>query len=43
MIASAFLLAGIVAKGLGAIGIIFLIGLVVGVILTMSVTRRFRR
>jgi hypothetical protein len=43
MIAAVVLLAGLVAKGLGAIGIIFLLGLVVGVILTMSITRRFRR
>jgi len=43
MTTSAFLLAGIVAKGLGAIGIIFLLGLVIGAILTFSLTRRFRR
>ena len=43
MIAAVFLLAGIVAKGLGAVGIIFLLGLVVGAILTFSLTRRFRR
>jgi positive regulator of sigma E activity len=36
-------LAGIVAKGLGAIAIIFALGLIVGVILTLSVSRRFRR
>jgi uncharacterized membrane protein SpoIIM required for sporulation len=36
-------LAGIVAKGLGAIAIIFVLGLVVGVILTLSISRRFRR
>jgi hypothetical protein len=36
-------LAGLVAKGLGAIAIIFALGLVVGVILTLSVTARLRR
>lgn len=35
--------AGIVAKGLGAIAIIFALGLIVGVIATLSVSRRFRR
>lgn len=37
------LLAGIVAKGLGVIAIIFLAGLVVGVVLTMTLTAKFRR
>lgn len=41
--AAALILAGIVAKGLGVIAIIFGVGLVVGVILTMSVTKRLRR
>jgi hypothetical protein len=36
-------LAGIVAKGLGAIAIIFGLGLLVGVILTLSISRRLRR
>jgi hypothetical protein len=36
-------LAGIVAKGLGAIAIIFALGLLVGVILTLSISRKFRR
>ena len=36
-------LAGIVAKGFGVIAIIFGLGILVGVILTFSVTRRFRR
>jgi hypothetical protein len=36
-------IAGIVAKGLGAIAIIFALGLIVGVILTMSISRRLRR
>ena len=36
-------LAGIVAKGLGAIAIIFALGLVIGVILTLSIGRKFRR
>jgi hypothetical protein len=37
------LLAGIVAKGLGVIAIIFLVGLVVGIVLTMTLTAKFRR
>jgi hypothetical protein len=41
--AAALILSGIVAKGLGVIAIIFGVGLVVGVILTMSVTKRLRR
>ncbi|MDQ3850138.1 MAG: hypothetical protein M3296_05945 [Actinomycetota bacterium] len=41
--ATAMVLAGIVAKGLGAIAIIFVLGLVVGILLTMSVMRRLRR
>ncbi|HEY1537787.1 MAG TPA: hypothetical protein VGF63_00210 [Solirubrobacteraceae bacterium] len=36
-------LAGIVAKGLGAIAIIFALGLIVGVILTLSISSRLRR
>lgn len=43
MIAAVVLFAGLVAKGLGAIGIIFLLGLIVGVILTLSISRRLRR
>jgi len=39
----ALILAGIVAKGLGAIAIIFVLGLVVGIVLTLAVSRRFRR
>jgi len=41
--AAVALLAGIVAKGIGAIAIIFAIGLIVGIILTLSVGRRLRR
>ena len=37
------LLAGIVAKGFGAIAIIFVLGLIVGIILTLSVGKRMRR
>ena len=36
-------LAGIIAKGLAAIAGIFALGLLVGVILTVSVSRMFRR
>ncbi len=36
-------LAGIVAKGLGVIAIIFGVGLIIGIVLTLSVTRRLRR
>ena len=36
-------LGGIVAKGLGVIAIIFGLGLIVGVIVTLTATRRFRR
>lgn len=36
-------LAGIVAKGLGAIAIIFGLGIVVGIMLTTMVTSRVRR
>jgi uncharacterized membrane protein SpoIIM required for sporulation len=36
-------LAGIVAKGLGAIAIIFVLGLIVGVILTLMISGRLRR
>ena len=36
-------IAGIVAKGLGAIAIIFALGLIVGVILTMSISHKLRR
>jgi hypothetical protein len=36
-------IAGIVAKGLGAIAIIFALGLIVGVILTLSISRKLRR
>lgn len=43
LVATAAVLAGIVAKGLGAIAIIFALGLIVGISLTVSVTRRFRR
>lgn len=35
--------AGIVAKGLGAIAIIFALGLLVGVVLTVMVTSRIKR
>lgn len=43
MIAAIFVLALIVAKGLGVIAIIFGIGLVVGVVSTLSLTSRLRR
>ena len=39
----AFVLAGIVAKGLGVLAIIFGMGMVIGVFLTVSVMRRVRR
>lgn len=39
----AFVVAGIVAKGLGAVLVIFAIGLAVGVVLTLGVTVRMRR
>ncbi len=39
----AVLLAGIIAKGLGVIAGIFFAGMIVGVVLTVSVTSRFRR
>jgi hypothetical protein len=41
--AASLLLAGIVAKGLGVIAIIFLAGLVVGILLTLSLTSKLRR
>ncbi|MDQ6750049.1 MAG: hypothetical protein M3Z33_04770 [Actinomycetota bacterium] len=40
---SALLIAGIVAKGLGVIAFIFLGGLILGVVLTLVLTARFRR
>lgn len=43
MLAAIFVLAGIVAKGLGVIAIIFGVGLLFGVVLTLSLTSRFRR
>jgi hypothetical protein len=39
-VAATVILAGIVAKGLGVIAIIFGVGLVVGIVLTVSVMRR---
>jgi hypothetical protein len=39
----AVILAGIIAKGLGVIAGIFLAGVIVGVVLTASVTMRVRR
>jgi hypothetical protein len=42
-VAAVLVLAGIVAKGLGVIAIIFAAGLVVGIILTVSVTKRLHR
>jgi hypothetical protein len=41
--AATLVLAGIVAKGFGVIAIIFALGLIVGVILTLSISRRLRR
>ncbi len=38
---AAVAMAGIVAKGLGVIAIIFAAGIVVGIILTTTVVRRF--
>ena len=35
--------AGIVAKGLGIIAVIFGLGVIVGIVLTAMVTSRFRR
>ncbi len=40
---SAFLIAGIVAKGLGVIAIIFGVGLIIGIVLTLMLTARIRR
>ena len=40
---SALVIGGIVAKGLGVIAFIFLAGMVIGVVLTLTVTARFRR
>ena len=40
---TALVIAGLVAKGLGVIAVIFGAGLVIGVILTLSITARFRR
>lgn len=40
---STLIIAGIVAKGFGVIAGIFFIGLVIGVVLTLSLTARFRR
>jgi hypothetical protein len=37
------ILAGIVAKGFGVIAIIFALGMIVGMILMFTITRRFRR
>lgn len=42
-VVSLVLLAGIVAKGLGAIAILFAVGVLVGVLLTLFVTSRIRR
>ncbi len=36
-------MAGIVAKGLGVLAVIFGAGLIIGVILTLTLTARFRR
>lgn len=41
--ATALVIAGLVAKGLGVIAAIFGIGIIIGVILTLSITARFRR
>ena len=41
-VAASAVLAGIVAKGLGAIAIIFVLGLIVGVMLTVTVTSKVR-
>ena len=43
LVTSALVLAGLVAKGLGVIAAIFGMGIVIGVILTLSITARFRR
>jgi hypothetical protein len=43
LVGSSLVIGGIVAKGLGVIAFIFLAGLVIGVILTLSITARFRR
>ncbi len=40
---SALLIAGIVAKGLGVIAVIFGAGLLIGVVVTLMLTARFRR
>lgn len=42
-VASSLLIAGLVAKGLGVIAVIFGAGIVIGVVLTLSITARFRR
>ena len=40
---TALVIAGLVAKGLGVIAVIFGAGIVIGVVLTLSITARFRR
>lgn len=40
---SYLVIAGLVAKGLGVIAVIFGAGLVIGVVLTLALTARFRR
>jgi len=41
--AATAILAGIIAKGFGVIGLIFLAGLIIGIVLTFSITRRLHR
>lgn len=43
MFVYAFILAGIIAKGLGVILAIFVAGMIVGIVLTASVALRLRR
>ncbi len=43
VVSPAFVIAGLVAKGLGVIAVIFGTGIIIGVVLTLSITARFRR
>jgi hypothetical protein len=43
LVSTALVIAGLVAKGLGVIAVIFGAGIVIGVVLTLSITARFRR
>lgn len=40
---ASLVIAGLVAKGLGVIAVIFGTGIIIGVVLTLTITARFRR